>query len=183
MSAEELLDMTSTPMAAITDLRAIRDKIHEEFDAATSSEQRGALLGMFKAAMDIAESHVAKNGTAEQLAELQKARTQDYSLFIVKECLVGLDSPGGGDVSVEMLKTVTDREVAAGRMTEDHNLRKGAVEGSAAPHLTHAELLAKHAQLKTEGSKAAAPKTTPGSAKAYAFGAVLGKKLKGIFGK
>jgi hypothetical protein len=46
--------MTSTPMAAITDLRAIRDRTHEEFDASTSSDQRGAPLGMFKATMDIA---------------------------------------------------------------------------------------------------------------------------------
>jgi hypothetical protein len=29
MSFEELLETTSTPMAAITDLRAISDKIHD----------------------------------------------------------------------------------------------------------------------------------------------------------
>ena len=83
----------------------------------------------------------------------------------------GLDSPGGGDVSIELLMTVTNREIAAGRMTEDHSMRQIAVEGAAAPHFSHAELLAKHAKLKeaTEKSKAApAPKT-------------VGEKLKGLF--
>jgi hypothetical protein len=174
MSAEELLEMTSSPRAAITHTREIRDKIHDEFDVATSSDQRGALLGMFKATMDLAATHVAKNGSAEQLAEFQKARAQDYSLFIVKECLVGVDSPGGGDVSVEMAMAVTDREVAAGRMTEDHALRKLAVGGCAAPHLTHAQLIEKHGKLKEERAK---------KVKAYAFGAVLGKKAKRLFGK
>jgi hypothetical protein len=182
MSMEELLEMTSTPMAAITDLRAIRDKIHEEFDTATSSAQHGALLGIFHAAMNIAESHVAKTGTPEQLAEFQTARAQDYNLFIVKESLVGVESSGGGDVSVEMLMAVTDRELAAGRITEDHRLRKLAVEGCAAPHLTHTELLAKHAMLKA--GAAPAPKAPPSSASiSYAFGATLGKKLKGLFRK
>lgn len=54
-------------------------------------------------------------------------------------------------------------------------MRKIAVEGYAAPHLMHAELVAKHAKLK------AGAQTSPGNA--YAFGATLGKKLKGLFRK
>ena len=46
-----------------------------------------------------------------------------------------------------MLMAATNREIAAGRMTEDHALRKMAVEGAAAPHPSHSELVAKHAQL------------------------------------
>jgi hypothetical protein len=80
----------------------------------------------------------------------------------VQECTVGLDTPVvGGDVSIEMLMTVTDREIAAGRMTEDFSLRKIAVDGAAAPHLSHAELVAKHAQLKAE-NKAERPAKTVG---------------------
>jgi hypothetical protein len=165
MSVEELLEMTSSPLVAITDPGGVRNKIHDEFDAATSSEQRGVLLALFKATFDITESHLAKN-SPEKLAEFQKARAQDYSLFLVKECTVGLDSPGGGNVSVEMMKAATDREVAAGRMTEDHTLRKLAVEGCAAPHLTHAQLIEKHAELKA--ASAPMPKT-------------LVQKVKGLF--
>jgi hypothetical protein len=181
MSAEELLEMTSSLWVAITDPGRVRNKIHEEFDAAKTSEERGALLALFKATFDITESHLAKN-SPEKLAEFQKARAQDYNLFLVKECTVGLDSPGGGDVSVEMLRAATDREVAAGRMTEDHTLRKLAVEGCVAPHLTHAQLIEKHAKLKEEAAPAA--QTSPGNAAlAYAFGATLGKKLKDLFRK
>jgi hypothetical protein len=80
------------------------------------------------------------------------------------------------------LLEVTNREVAAGRMTEDHNLRKLAVDGCAAPHLTHAELLAKHAKLQADA--APAPKAPPDkAAQAYAFGTVVGRKLKGLFRK
>jgi len=70
-----------------------------------------------------------------------------------------------------MLMAVTNREIAAGRMTQDHSLRKIAVDGAAVPHLSHAELLAKHAHLKYGADKsleAPAQQT-------------LGQKLKGLF--
>jgi hypothetical protein len=72
-------------------------------------------------------------------------------------------------------------------MAEDHSVRKIAVEGAAAAHLSHAELLAKHAKLKDEARKSKdepAPQTPPSKATlAYAFGATLGKKLRGFFRK
>jgi hypothetical protein len=173
VSMEELLEMTSTPMAAITDLPAIRNKIVAEFASARTSDQHASLLAMFKAAMDIAEAHVAKTGTQQQLEELQKARAYDYKSLVIQECMVGLDSPVvGGDVSVEMLMAVTAREVAAGRMTEDHSVRKLAITASAAPYLTHAQLLERDAKLK--GAR---------SSKAEAIGVVLGRKVKGLFGR
>jgi RNA-binding protein YhbY len=48
MSAEELLKMTEKISSAVTDTQAIRDKIFEEFDAASTVDQRGSLLAMFK---------------------------------------------------------------------------------------------------------------------------------------
>jgi hypothetical protein len=108
------------------------------------------------------------------LANLQQARAQDYKIFILKESTVGLDTPVvGGDVSVDMLMAVTNREIAAGRMTEHQSMRKIAVEGAAAPHLSHAELLAKHAKLKEHSAR---PKAAP---VAHTFG----QKLKGLFGR
>jgi len=90
---------------------------------------------------------------------------------------VEADSPGGGDVSVEMLVAVTGREIAAKRMAEDHELRRMALAGAAAPHLSHAQLVTKHA---AQGTSASASKV-PSSKLAYAFGSIVGRKLRGFF--
>jgi hypothetical protein len=172
MTIESLINEMKT--AKSFDVVDIRAKIQKEFDAAQTSDQRGTVLALFKAAMDQVERHLAGQGDdkAELLAGLQKARAQDYKIFIVQESTVGLDTPVvGGDVSVDMLMAVTNREIAAGRMTEDYSLRKIAVEGAAAPHLSHAELLSKHAKLKEEAAK---PPTVPQT---------FGQKLKGFFRK
>jgi TPR repeat protein len=162
-------ELTSTQGINIVDARA---KIGKAFDAASTSDQRGRVLAIFKAMMDDSEEKLVSQANQTQLLEdFRNARTQDYKIFILQECTVGLDSPGGGDVSIELLMTVTNREIAAGRMTEDHSMRKIAVEGAAAPHFSHAELLAKHAKLKEAAEKpkaAPAPKT-------------VGEKLKSLF--
>jgi hypothetical protein len=153
VSIEELLDIQ--PAHAIIDPAGTRKQILAEFDAAASdptrtSEQRGSILAFFKATFDIVEANVAKE-KPDLLEEFQKARALDYRICIVRECTVGLDTPVvGGDVSVEMLKAVTDREIADGRMDEGHTLRKLALDGCAAPHLSHQELVAKHAGLKAQ---------------------------------
>ncbi|MBU6421853.1 MAG: hypothetical protein KGQ62_07195 [Gammaproteobacteria bacterium] len=152
MSIESLIGELGT--AKNIDIVDVRQKIQREFDAAETSEQRGKVLAIFKATMDLVERNLAARGDQSELLEkLKAARAQDYKIFIVRECTVGLDSPGGGDVSMEMLMVVTNREIAAGRMTEGHSLRKLAVEGCAAPHLTHAELVEKHAKLKAEATR------------------------------
>lgn len=160
MSIEGLAsELASAKTFDVVDVRA---KIEKEFAAATTSDQRGKVLAIFKATMDQVERHLINLGDqAELLENLRNARAQDYKIFIVQECTVGLDSPGGGDVSVEMLMAVTNREIAAGRMAEDHSLRKIAIESAAAPHMSHADLVAKHAQLKQEAQKTneTAPKT------------------------
>jgi hypothetical protein len=186
MSIESLVNERQS--AESFDVVEVRAKTQKEFDAATTSDQRAKVLAIFKATMDLIERNLTSRGDQEALlADFRKARAEDYKIFIYQECTVGLDSPGGGDISVEMLLAVTNREIAAGRMTEDHSARKIAVEGAAASHLSHAELLAKHAKLKDEAEKstaAPAAQTPPGKATlAYAFGATLGKKLKDLFRK
>ncbi len=152
MSIESLIsELASAKSFDIVDVRA---KIGKEFDAATTSDQRARVLAIFKATMDQVERYLTSRGDQGELLEnIRNARAQDYKIFILQECTVGLDSPGGGDVSVEMLMAVTDREIAAGRMTEEHSMRKIAVEGAAAPHLSHADLIAKHANLKHKAQK------------------------------
>ncbi|HEY3654004.1 MAG TPA: hypothetical protein VGL34_03360 [Steroidobacteraceae bacterium] len=164
-------EITGAKSFHIADIRA---KILREFDAAYTSDQRGTVLAIFKVVNDEAEGRLAGLGgdQAELLADFQKAREQDYKICIVKECTVGLDTPVvGGDISVDMLMAVTNREVAAGRMTEDHSMRKIAVDGAAAPHLSHAELITKHAKLKEDSAK---PKVAP-------VPQTFGQKLKGLF--
>lgn len=168
MSIEGLLNEIKTSQNLnIVDMRA---KIQKEFDAAQTSEQRGKVLAIFTAMMDFYERNLPADQGA-LLDDFKKARVQDYKLFIVQECTVGLDSPGGGNVSIDMLMAVTNREITAGRMDEDHSLRKIAVEGAAAPHLSHAELVAKHAELKQNiQSRAEVPPKT------------FGQRLKTLFG-
>jgi hypothetical protein len=161
------------------DLEKIRLRVEEEFFAAKTSDERSQVLGVFRATTDRLERHLARGGYEKELAGLREANAYEYKSLLYQECLIGGDSPGGSDVSVEMLKAVTDREIAAGRMTEDHSVRKTAKTASAAPYLTHAELLAKHARLQAGATPT--PKAPPGNARAYAFGAVLGRKLKGLF--
>jgi hypothetical protein len=86
----------------------------------------------------------------------------------------GLDNPQGGNVSVDMLMAVTNREIAAGRMTEDHSIRKHAVEFAAKPHMSHAELVERAAQIKA--AVHSIPPKSP--SKAESFGAALGRGVK-----
>jgi len=154
------------------DLPEARAKIGKVFDVAVTIDQRGQVLALFKAIMDEGERQLVRQGDQEELlAKFKEARVQDYKLLILLECTVGLHSPGGGQISVDMLMAVTTREIAAGRMTEDHSQRKIAVEGAAVPHFSHAEMLAQCAKLKEEAEKskaAPAPKT-------------VGEKFKGLF--
>ena len=148
MSVDDLVkELRSAKTFDIVDARA---KVEIAFDAATSFEERGQVLAVFKAIMDEGERQlISTQGNQSQLlAAFRTARAQDYKLFIVKECTVGLHSPGGGDISIEMLMAVTNREIAAGRMSEDHSQRKIAVEGAAVPHFSHAKLIAQHAKLQ-----------------------------------
>lgn len=137
MSGQELYDMLPEhPTEVLLHWREIRKKIHDEFDKATTDDQRGALLQLFTVTMNIVEPTIAQT----DLETFRKARQQDYNLFIVKESLVGQN------VCAETADAVTRREVAAGRMAPDHDLRQLAEAAMAAPHLTRAQLVAKEEQ-------------------------------------
>jgi len=184
MSIQSLIEEMKA--ATNKDIHEVRAKLGQEFDAAVTSQQRGTVLALFTAYMDALERGLAAQQADPKLIEnFRTAREQDYKTFIVQECTVGLDTPVvGGDVSIERLMAVTNREVAAGRMTEDHSLRKLAVQSAAAPHMSDTELVAKHAALRAQAAqKATSPETTAGNPKAYALGSVLGRTLKGLFRK
>lgn len=136
--AERLLELTEHLSSAMLNWREIVKEIDAEWRRASTEEQRVSLLAMFKATMDVAETTIA----LEDLATFKDARAKHYSSFIVEEALVG------SHVCVETLFAVTAREVAAGRMAEDHALRQAAVQGMAAPHLSRAQLEAQAATPK-----------------------------------
>jgi hypothetical protein len=184
VSIEDLAKEAET--ATNADVKRLRQRIEEEFAASKTNDEHAQVLAIFKAMTDRVERGLAARA-GHELTDFRAANAYEYKALIVQECLVGSDLPGGGDVSVELLKAVTDREIAAGRMTEDHSLRQLALTTFAAPHLTHAQLLESHAKLKDESGrwKAAPGPQTPASKaeRAYALGTVLGKKLKGLLRK
>jgi hypothetical protein len=96
------------------------------------SVKRVHLLALFKSVMDIAEKSVS----AEDSELIRNAREQQYKTFVVQEAMVG------ENVCVETLYAVTSREIIAGRMDESNSLRQLAIDGTSAPHLTRAELIA-----------------------------------------
>ncbi|MGZ8195041.1 MAG: hypothetical protein ACXWTH_05390 [Methylosarcina sp.] len=126
---EQLLD---APDAAFGNWRDIIQEINKEFPNAETEEKRIALLAVFKATMDIAESQIAP----EDVELFKEERSKHYKSFIYQECLVGQN------ICAETLYAVTGREVAAGRMASDDAMRKTAEIAMAVPHFTRAEMLA-----------------------------------------
>jgi hypothetical protein len=126
-----LLDLTETPMSILQNWRQIIAEIESEFNRATITDYRVALLSLFTVTMDIAETHMAP----EALGRFKEDRLKYYRSFLVQEARVGQH------ICTQTLDEVTQREVAAGRMDADDELRKTAVLSLSMPHLSRAELM------------------------------------------
>lgn len=126
---QELLDAPGAPFSNTNEILA---QISDEFESAKTEEMRVTLLELFKTTMDIVE----RNTAPEDLEQFKTARSQFYNLLLTREALVG-ETP-----SPEMLDAVTQREVAAGRMAPDDELRTLVKAAVFAPHYSHAELVA-----------------------------------------
>jgi len=125
---QELLD---APGAPFTNTEEILAQIRDEFGSAKTEEMRVILLGLFKTVMDIVE-----RGTApENLEQFKTSRRHFYNGLLISEAFVGEE-----DVSPEILDAVTQREVAAGRMAPDDELRELAQVGAFGLRDSHAEL-------------------------------------------
>ena len=101
----------------------IRDEIHAEHDRATTTHDRETLLGVHKTIMD----HVEQHTRPEDLEAFKKFRREDYNLLLIKEGMIGNDTD---NLSAHVIAAITNREVAAGRMSPDDELHKIAVAGS-----------------------------------------------------
>ena len=115
------------------DFRALREQIHDAAERTTDSGERVLLLQLLHSVMDLVER--SGNIAPEDLLAFRDTRAKDYRLLLMREVLIGQN------VSVELLNAVTQRELQAGRMPEDDELRQLAVNGIAEPYLTVAELL------------------------------------------
>lgn len=109
----------------------LRKAIHDAHGATQSSTERVKLLQLFKQLMD----HVATTQIASSdLAEFNESRAKDYRLLLVQEGLVG------DNACVDTLDEITRREISAGRMSPDDELRQVTIQGLAASHPSRAEL-------------------------------------------
>jgi hypothetical protein len=149
MSASKLTqDLEDAPPHEAFDWIAFSARVNAEFSSATTSEERSDLLAVRAAAMALVVRQLELHG--EQLEKFTDACELEYKRLIVQEALVG------GVISYEKMLHVTDREIAAGRMSEDYALRAIAVEESpvaanvstSKPHDDPSEPASKLAKLK-----------------------------------
>jgi hypothetical protein len=121
MSVSELLErLAAHPAGTPLDWRKIREEIHAEHEHATTTADRVTLLAIHKAIMDNAERSIAP----EYMERFKEARRQDYCLLIARETVVG------ENVDPHKLDEITRREVEAGRMAPDDNLREIGMIGA-----------------------------------------------------
>jgi hypothetical protein len=124
---QELEDM---PPDEPFDWIAFSTRVNEEFAAATTSEERSELLAARAVAAEFVVRQLELRG--EHLEKFTDACELEYKRLIVQETLVD------GVVSYEEMLHVTDREIAAGRMSEDYALRAIAIEECPEAGLVHA---------------------------------------------
>jgi hypothetical protein len=119
---QELEDM---PPHEPFDWIAFSARVNEEFAAATTSGERSDLLAARAIAKEFVVRQLQLHG--EHLEKFMDLCELEYKRLIVQETLVD------GVVSYEEMLHVTDREIAAGRMSEDYALRAIAIEESPQP--------------------------------------------------
>lgn len=125
MSANKILArLKAAPVGSPLDWKQVRDEISDEYENA-GTDERVTLLKIYTAVMDAAERGIRP----ADLDQFRTARRQDYSRLLVSECLVD------GNVSPQALAVVTSREVEAGRMKPDDELRRLSryIEGAPDP--------------------------------------------------
>src|SRR5271155_2550194 len=131
MPASKLIqELEDTPLHEPFDWIAFSARLTEEFVAATTSEERSDLLAARTVAMEFVVRQLELHG--EHLEKFTDACELEYKRLIVQETLVD------GVVSYEEMLHVTDREIAAGRMSEDYALRAIAIEESPEAGLVNA---------------------------------------------
>jgi hypothetical protein len=121
MSVSKLIqELEDMPPHEPFDWIAFSERVTAEFIAATTPEERSDLLAARAVAMEFVVRQLELQG--EHLEKFLDVCELEYKRLIVQETLVD------GVVSYEEMLHVTDREIAAGRMSEDYALRAIAIE-------------------------------------------------------
>jgi hypothetical protein len=135
MKATELMSQLAADAAAgkTLDFPAFREQLHDAYEQTTDSAERVLLLEIFDSVMDLIER--SGSVSPENMSAFRETRAKDYKLLLAREVVIGQNA------SVELMNAVTQREVQAGRMAEDDELRQIAIRSFAEPHLSVQELL------------------------------------------
>jgi hypothetical protein len=124
MSVSKLVDeLVDSPSDQPFDWIAFSARLNDEFAAAATAEERGDLLAARAVAMEFVIGQLELHG--DELEKFTDACELEYKRLIVQETLID------GAVSRDRMRSVTDREIAAGRMSDDYALRAIAVEDPA----------------------------------------------------
>jgi hypothetical protein len=118
-------ELENIPLQEPFDWIDFSTRLNEEFVAAKTSAERSDLLAARTIAMEFVVRQLELRG--EHLEKFTDACELEYKRLIVQEALVD------GAVSYETMLHVTDREIAAGRMSEDYALRAIATDECAPP--------------------------------------------------
>lgn len=110
--------------AGTLDWPQTRNEIHEAHEAAETEAERVLCLSAYKVLMDTVERQ--RLVKPDQWDNFRKARREDYRAFLIREAMIGVTD---GHIHTDRLAAVTRREVAAGRLSPDDDLRKLADAG------------------------------------------------------
>jgi hypothetical protein len=123
MSVREIVERLAAIRAGEPlDWNRLRTEIVEEHARATSTEDRVTLLAVHKVLMDTVERGIR----SEDLESFKTTRRKEYCLFLIRETV-----RPDHNVDPQKLQEVTAREIKAGRMAPDDDLRELAVAGAA----------------------------------------------------
>ncbi len=129
---DELIKHMEQPGAVVpkAQCNAIIQEVNKQWDTADTVEKRVPLLAILNSVNNVLQSTMF----GEDVEGFVEHRDKLYKVLLMSEVMIG------NNVSTSRLVAVTEREVASGRMNEDHSLRQLAVTASAAPYMSDEEL-------------------------------------------
>lgn len=109
----------------------VRKAVCAAHEASQSVPERVNALQAHKELMDFVAQNLIKD---QDRQEFQKIRKREFNLFLVSEARIG------NNASVELMDEITRREIAAGRLAPDDELRKLTDDALTKPYMTKDEL-------------------------------------------
>jgi hypothetical protein len=121
----DLLELTASPGSVILNIKEILAQIAKEYSETIDPTQREVLLNLHHTSLNIVQSTISP----EELQEFLDARSRHYRTLLISETV-----DAEGNASASELVRVTAREISAGRMDENDELRVLALKGAEAEH-------------------------------------------------